>query len=417
MKTKRSEPLPHSHLRMKARRVPLRRPIVRAASIPSSAPVPEKAQLSLKSPLKFRPKDILFLQIIASSIDDLPFFDLPEKYGVQDLAPRGPRNSDQGIPYLLGSGTSCHVVQHETGDETSEIIAKGSVVALKIYRQDGVNYSAPSNTASRDLSQVIWQDLRVLCHPNLRYHENFCRLLYVGWEPYSLVPVLALELAAFGSLEDALQSESDLSLTQKANLSMDIGIGLSTLHECGFIHGDIKPSNIMIQSHSERQVLAKILDFSGATDLNTYGTTGHKSYMTKLWLAPEVLLGSHNIHWKKVDVYAYGLVLAHMWSYKDLDLAEIFLETSLPTRLDATEKQDFLLYYKCCRDEDYMSVVRQALRTVFDPSNDDNSIYARVPLDNLIRAALAYDPGKRRSMADLMLHFEDFALAQSRTIP
>lgn len=401
---------------MRARKAPLRPPV---PSVPDDRSPLEKVRVppAIRSPLTFRPKDILFLQIIASSLDDLPFFDLPEKYGVQDLAPRGSRHHDQGVPFLLGSGTSCHVVQHQTGEDTSEIVPKDSIVALKIYRQEGVDYSSPSTSASRDLAQVIWQDLRVLCHPYLRNHENFCKLLYVGWEPYSLVPVLALELAAFGSLEDALQSESELSQTQKANISLDIAIGISALHACGFIHGDIKLSNIMLQAHDHRQIVAKILDFSGVTDLTNYGTSGHKSYMTRLWLAPEVLLGYRHIDWQKVDVYAYGLVLAHMWSYEDLDLKEIFLEAYLPQHLNAREKQDFLLYYKCCSDGEYLSVMRQGLRVITKPGADHDFTNAIIPLDYLIRATLSCEPQDRKTMSDLLIRLEDFALTRNRSIP
>ena len=401
---------------MKARKVPIRQSRLRDIENSSHVTIPRQHLTSLRSPLKFRPRDLLFLQIIASSIGDVPFFDLPEKYGVQDLAPRGRRGPDEGVPFLLGSGTSCHVVQHETGGDTSKELPAGSLVALKIYQQEGVDYSAPSASASKDLAQVIWQDLRVFCHPYLRNHENFCKLLFIAWEPFSLVPVLALELAAFGSLQDALQSESDLSLTQRANVSMDIALGLAMLHDCGFIHGDIKPSNVMLQEHSERQVLAKILDFSGATDMSHYGTSGHKSYMTKLWLAPEVLLGSRQIDWKRVDMYAYGLVLAQLWSYKDLDLMEIFLESAIPLRSSISEKQDFLLFYKCCADEEYMSAVRQALRTVLDPSIDDDDRNEKLPLEDLIRGTLARDPGRRRPMSQLILLFRNFALTANREL-
>ena len=402
---------------MKARKAQLRRPFAPAFSDVSNSTRAKPPLASSQSPLRFQPNDILFLQIIASSLEAVPFVDLPEKYGVQDLAPRGRRLPDEGIPFLLGSGTSCHVVQHETAEDTSSVVPKGSLVALKIYRQEGVEYSTPDAAASRDLAQVIWQDLRVFCHPHLRHHENLCKLLYIAWEPYSLVPVLALELAAFGSLEDAIQSESDLSPIQKANISMDITSGIGALHDCGFIHGDIKPSNIMLQEHDQRQILAKILDFSGVTSLSHYGTTGHKSYMTKLWLAPEVLLGSENINWEKVDVYAYGLVLAHMWSYKDLDLTEIFLETSLPSHVSSAEKEDFLLYYKCCEDKEYASALRQALRTVYDPSINDEDRHEILPLEELIKSALTRDAGARTPMSQKLLSFRDFAVAQNRDLP
>ena len=198
---------------------------------------------------------------------------------------------------------------------------------------------------------------------------------------------------------------------------MDIAIGLSALHACGFIHGDIKPSNIMLQAHDHRQIVAKILDFSGVTDLTSYGTSGHKSYMTRLWLTLEVLLGSRHVDWQKVDVYAYGLVLAHMWSYEDLDLKEIFLEASLPQNLNATEKQDFLLYYKCCSDDEHLSVMRQALCIVSKPGADLDVTHIIIPLDYLIKATLSCEPQDRKTTSDLLIRLEDFAHSHNRSIP
>ncbi|MCJ1274124.1 hypothetical protein MMC21_001919 [Puttea exsequens] len=91
---------------------------------------------------------------------------------------------------------------------------------------------------------------------------------------------------------------------------MDVVVGLDILHGCGFVHGDLKTSNIMLQSHSKRTLVAKLLDFSGTTDTTSYNTAGHTSYMTRLWLAPEILLGTQSPYWHKGDTYALGLVLA-----------------------------------------------------------------------------------------------------------
>ena len=380
--------------------------------IPQSLPFPS----SLRSPLTFQPRDLLFVHVIAGTIH-VPFFDLPEKFGIQNAAPRGRRFQDEGEPYLLGSGVSCSVVQHETDESTAKVLSKGSIVALKMYHHDNSVELPTKNSSSRSIIQAIWQDLRVLCHPMLRYHENFCRLLYIAWEPHSLVPVLALELAAFGTLQDALQSESGLEWINKCNISMDIAVGLDVLHGCGFVHGDLKTSNIMLQSHPERILVAKLLDFSGTTDISSYGTTGHKAYMTKLWLAPEILLGAQSPDWQKADVYAFGLVLGQMWQREDLDLVELFLQVNLPKGLTASEKADMIMYYKCRADDEVMSTMSQALRSVskhsYDPLSKDQSIL----LDRILERSLLTHPSERSTIKDILGCFEPFAESHGRGVP
>jgi hypothetical protein len=61
--------------------------------------------------------------------------------------------------------------------------------------------------SSRSLANITWQDLLVLCHPYLRKHENFCRLLYIASEPHLAIPLLVLKLAVFGSLKNAIESK------------------------------------------------------------------------------------------------------------------------------------------------------------------------------------------------------------------
>ena len=395
---------------MKARKAHLgRRPPDEKERVSQSFP----RSSSLRLPLTFRPRDLLFVYVIANTID-VPFFDLPEKYGVQNAAPRGRRFKDEGEPYLLGSGASCSVVQHETDETTAKVVPMGSIVALKIYHQDNSVGMAANSSSSRSIVQAIWQDLRVLCHPLLRYHENLCRLLFLAWEPFSLVPILALELAAFGTLQDALQSESGLEWMNKCNISMDIAAGLNVLHGCGFVHGDLKTSNVMLQSHPERTLVAKLLDFSGTTDVANYGTKGHQAYMTKLWLAPEILLGAPAPDWQKADVYAFGLVLGQMWQREDLDLIELFLQVRLPKSLTASEKSDMILYYKCCKDDDEMSCMNQALRSVSIHSHDSSSRDRSIVLDQLIGSSLRANPSERLTINDLLGYFEPFAKSNGR---
>jgi serine/threonine protein kinase len=173
--------------------------------------------------------------------------------------------------------------------------------------------------------------------------------LFFGWEPYNIVPIISLELADFGTLKDTLVSEFELSWLQKCNIAVDVVVGLYALHECGFIHGDIKPSNIMLQSHQHRQIVAKLMDFSGSANMANFGTMRHHRFLTKLWAAPENLGLIPVIDNKEAaDVYALGLLLAQMWPKEEFKFLELesFLEHEIPRNLHGRQKETMLLYYK-----------------------------------------------------------------------
>jgi serine/threonine protein kinase len=357
--------------------------------------------------------DLLRLRLLAAYLN-VPIFNLPEKFGVQASAPRWNRGENEGVPYLLGTGVSCTVVQHETDDSTTKAVESGTIVALKRYTHDA---STDDLASDKGLAEVILQDLRVLCHPRLRSHENFCRLLYISWEPYSLIPALALELAAFGTLHDALASEFKMSWLQKCHVSLDITLGLHHLHDCGLVHGDIKPANIMLQEHNSRQVVAKLMDFSGVTDTVHYGTATHSQFMSRMWLPPEKLLARSKVDYKKADTYAYGMVMTQIWCDIDFEVYECYLETLVPEFFTVTEKQTLMLYYKCCSKTDANSLLNHS-RTLIAASDDySRSRLVGFPLEVVQEGTLVPDPNERWDFEQILQQFHDFAQDQGREIP
>jgi ankyrin repeat protein len=189
---------------------------------------------------------------------------------------------------------------------------------------------------------------------------------------------------------------------------------------CGFIHGDIKPSNIMLQKHPDRQIVAKLLDFSGTTDASRYGTLNHRRFVTKLWAAPEVLgYAPQSEKNQSADVYSMGLVLAQMWpnhEFKDVEL-ESFLEHHIPKYFTPSEKEDVVIYFKCYPESDASSAMSQAICWTQKHSHDPRSKGESIFLHDILKSCLSPSSTQRKSTTELLEYFRDFAVVNKRELP
>jgi serine/threonine protein kinase len=165
-----------------------------------------------------------------------------------------------------------------------------------------------------------------MSHELLKSHVNIVRLLGISWTQQKLkltekpftIPVLLVELASTLNgqpltLELFIESSKiePVSLETKMKLLADVASGLGALSALSVVHGDMKPSNVLIfQGHSGPT--AKISDFgfciSGDEELQA--ARGD----TPLWNAPECLkeapedIGAQK-HKSTRDYYSFGLLI------------------------------------------------------------------------------------------------------------
>ena len=283
------------------------------------------------------PEDCLAILSFAIRLG-IPSVNLCSHEGVRPKDSILPDVQPERLAYALGSGATCVVTQHDTDGETSGILPPGTRVALKRYIQAKSWTYSEEHRQHRRLYRQVWQDLAVCSHPYLKTHENICKVKYLCWEDHSLIPIFALEFADYGTLEHVVSnSEGLLTDELRSHLSLDILTGLAALHACDFVHGDIKPANIVVRRNKERQILAQLTDFAGAETVTKFGTGGHLRFHTNEWLAPEVLRYTVPIDWQRADVFSTGLVLAHLWCAEER-VGKCFLESMIPIGLQGEER-------------------------------------------------------------------------------
>jgi serine/threonine protein kinase len=203
------------------------------------------------------------------------------------------------------------------------------------------------------------------------------------------------------------------SVIRKAHLSLDVALGIEALHACGLVHGDIKPSNIIVQKHPTRTIVAKLTDFNGVSPANTYGSSTY-SFGTPSWQPPEVLLNEESIDWQLGDVYSYGMVFATIWCKTGfIPVGGSFLDPVCKYELDRDAKRSMLELYKYAPDDEDDSVIKLALCSAAVEEQE----LAFSPA-SVITCTLSTLPPRRRPLSMILSsHFVEFSKRTNRKIP
>ncbi len=122
-----------------------------------------------------------------------------------------------------------------------------------------------------------------------------------------------MEFVEGESLGSMLKRDHQLTVEQSAKVIQQTAMGLSTAHDRGVVHRDIKPGNLMISSRGS----VKIADFGIALsnqDMSKKLTTTGEFVGTPGYLSPEVCLGKPVD--QRSDIFSLGIVLFEMLTGK-----------------------------------------------------------------------------------------------------
>ncbi len=145
-------------------------------------------------------------------------------------------------------------------------------------------------------------------------HPHVVPVYYYGEERGHLF--LVMPLVRGGSLRQRLRREKRLQPEEAVRIALDVASALEAAHSAHLIHRDVKPENILFNSHGD----ALLTDFGLARDLpegsdvwaqhNTTGIYGIP-VGTPEYMAPEQFR-RNTILDQRVDIYALGVVLYEM---------------------------------------------------------------------------------------------------------
>ncbi len=122
---------------------------------------------------------------------------------------------------------------------------------------------------------------------------------------------MAIQLLSGGSLADRIKAHGRLAFAEAVRVVEDIAQALDYAHAAGFVHRDVKPSNILFNRHGDAILtdfgLVKAAESSVIARTTMGGLIGTPAYM-----APEIWEGKSD--GPGADIYALGCVLFEMLS-------------------------------------------------------------------------------------------------------
>jgi serine/threonine protein kinase len=194
-------------------------------------------------------------------------------------------------PFALGRSSTLYAATDSNGRE----------VCVKIFR------TTESSDEQRDQSEFL-RELEAqtqLVHPNILPVLDFGRMEEI-FSPFVVYP-----LCRAGSLRNLLQARPFLPASEAIPILSQVAAAIDAAHDKGFIHGDIKPENILF------------LDNVAQPRLSDFGISRHFPFSdrvstavpgpnagTTTYLAPEQLADGKQS--TKSDIYSFGIVAYEM---------------------------------------------------------------------------------------------------------
>jgi serine/threonine-protein kinase len=191
-----------------------------------------------------------------------------------------------------------------------EIVGRGAMGEVYAARHEGTGLPAAIKvlhvTMTSDPTAVerFWREARSVATIQSRH---VIQVFELG-RMCDGTPFIAMELLEGHDLGWHLRHTGRLSVPEAVRLVGEVADGLTSAHDAGVIHRDLKPQNLFAVREAQQPVRWKILDFGVCALRDSEGTlTRGDAVGTPGYMAPEQALGMPS--GPRADVFSLGAVL------------------------------------------------------------------------------------------------------------
>ncbi|KAI8880623.1 Pkinase-domain-containing protein [Backusella circina FSU 941] len=225
------------------------------------------------------------------------------------------------------------------------------------------------------LTKRALRELKLLQHFN--GHKNIIRLYDMDIVDYSHFNEIYLHLELMeADLHQIIRSKQELTDEHFQSFIYQACCGLKYIHSANVLHRDLKPTNLLVNTHCE----LKICDFGlSRAYINTNGEADAgfmTEYVATRWYrAPEIMLSFKN-YTKAIDMWSIGCILAELLGYKPLFKGE-----------NNVDQLNQILYVLGTPDEDTINHIGSIRAQQYIQSLEK---YHKIPLNHLYTNASPY---------------------------
>jgi uncharacterized protein (TIGR03067 family) len=217
-------------------------------------------------------------------------------------------SADESLSFLSPSSKPGHIgrLGHY---EVQQLLGKGGFGVVlkafdeKLHRVVAIKVLSPAYAANGSARKRFIREARAAAAVK---NEHVVGIYDVQDEAQP--PYLVMEIIDGVSLQDKLDKQGPLSVTEILRIGMQTAEGLAAAHKQGLVHRDIKPANILLENGVER---VKITDFGLARAVDDASVTQSGTVAgTPMYMSPEQAEGLAVDH--RSDLFSLGSVLYMM---------------------------------------------------------------------------------------------------------
>ena len=195
--------------------------------------------------------------------------------------------------------------------EVQEVLGRGAFGIVlkafdeKLHRVVAIKVLSPEMAATSPARKRFLREARSSAQVR---HECVVSIHAVEDEP---IPYLVMEYIPGKTLQQRLDEQGPLDLTDVLRLGRQVAEGLAAAHSEGLIHRDVKPGNILLETSIDDRV--KLTDFGMARTADDASMTQSGLIAgTPMYMAPEQAQGQRLD--QRADLFSFGSVLYQMLS-------------------------------------------------------------------------------------------------------